>query len=104
METATTVSTVGAEIFGSDKAGPRYNPYESGFASQSLKVYVPDIDSHFNTAKNAGADIILPLQDMFWGGRIYRAKDPEGHVWELSQADKELSVDQWKLPGKSTRS
>jgi len=79
-------------------------PAESGFSSQSLKVYVPDLDNHFETAKAAGAEIIMPPQDMFWGGRIYRAKDPEGHVWELSQADKELSVDQWKLPGSSTRS
>ena len=79
-------------------------PAESGFSSQSLKVYIPDIDNHFETAKAAGAEIVMPPQDMFWGGRIYRAKDPEGHLWELSQADKELSVDQWKLPGNSTRS
>ena len=52
-------------------------PAESGFSSQSLKVYVPDLDNHFETAKAAGAEIIMPPQDMFWGGRIYRAKDPE---------------------------
>lgn len=78
-------------------------PNESGYASQSLKVYVPDIDSHFESAKTAGAEIIFTLQDMFRGGRIYRAKDPEGHVWELSQVDIELPVEQWKLPGNSTR-
>lgn len=79
-------------------------PNESGFSSQSLKVYIPDIDNHFEAAKAAGAEIILPPQDMFWGGRIYRAKDLEGHVWELSQIDVELPVEQWKLPGESTRS
>ncbi len=79
-------------------------PAKSGFASQSLKVYVADIDSHFEAAKAENAEIIMEPQDMFWGGRIYRAKDIEGHVWELSQIEKELSVEQWKLPGSATRS
>ncbi len=79
-------------------------PADSGYASQSLKVYVPNLDSHFERAKTMGAQIIMPPRDMFWGGRIYRAKDPEGHVWEISQVDKELSADQWNLPGNSTRS
>ena len=79
-------------------------PAQSGFASQSVKVYVPEVDQHFENAKAHGADIVMPPQDMFWGGRIYRAKDLEGHIWEISQIDQELSADQWKLPENSTRS
>jgi len=79
-------------------------PEQSGYASQSLKVYVADVDKHFEKAKTNGAEPIMPPQDMFWGGRIYRVKDIEGHLWEISQIDKELSVEQWNLPGNATRS
>ena len=78
-------------------------PTESGFESQSLKVYVPDVDTHFETARAHGAETILAPQDMFWGGRIYRAKDLAGHVWEISQIDQELSADQWNLPPNAKR-
>ena len=80
------------------------SPEQSGFASQSLKVYVKAIDEHFQNAKSHGAEPIMQPQDMFWGGRVYRAKDIEGHVWEFSQIDQELSADQWRLPPNTTRS
>ena len=79
-------------------------PEQSGFASQSLKVYVHSIDQHFQNATAHGAEPVMPPADMFWGGRIYRAKDLEGHVWEFSQIDQELSVEQWNLPPNTRRS
>ena len=80
------------------------SPAKSGFSSQSLKVYVDNIDAHFETAKAAGAEITMAPQDMFWGGRIYRARDLEGHIRELSQIDQELSADQSKVPASATKS
>jgi uncharacterized glyoxalase superfamily protein PhnB len=63
-----------------------------------VKVYVDDVDRHLERAKSAGAKIVSDIEEGFWGGRYYRAKDPEGHLWEFSQAGRELSADQWKLP------
>jgi PhnB protein len=66
--------------------------------SALMKVYVDDVDRHFDRAKAAGASIVSEPQDGFWGGRTYRALDPEGHRWELSQRGCDLSAERWRLP------
>lgn len=68
-----------------------------------MKVYVDDIDKHFSRAKAEGAKIISEPQDEFWGGRIYRALDHEGHQWEISQRDRDLAAERWQLPPGVTR-
>lgn len=68
-----------------------------------MKVYVDDIDKHFSRAKAEGAKIIAELQDGFWGGRIYRALDHEGHQWEISQRGRDLAAERWQLPPGVTR-
>lgn len=35
-------------------------------------------------AKDAGATIIKPPHDVFWGGHIAYFEDPEGFVWEIA--------------------
>ena len=63
-----------------------------------LKVYVDDVDAHFARAKAEGAAIVGEPEDGFWGGRIYRARDPEGHLWEISQRGRDLPAEAWELP------
>jgi len=50
-----------------------------------IRVYVDDLDSHFERARAAGAEIIVPPADQGYGERIYRAADPEGHRWIFAQ-------------------
>lgn len=71
--------------------------------SVALKVYVDDVDDHFRRAKAAGATILSELEDGFWGGRIYRARDPDGHHWEFSQRGRDLDARDWQLPPGVTR-
>jgi uncharacterized glyoxalase superfamily protein PhnB len=68
-----------------------------------MKVYVDDIDRHFSCAKAEGAKIISEPEDGFWGGRIYRVLDHEGHQWEISQRGRDLAPEQWQLPPGVTR-
>ena len=63
-----------------------------------MKVYVDDVDLHFSRAKAEGARIVSEPEDGFWGGRIYRLLDPEGHAWEVGQRDRDLAAAQWRLP------
>jgi len=63
-----------------------------------MKVYVDDVDQHFSHAKAEGANIICDTEDGFWGGRIYRVLDHEGHQWEISQRGRDLAADRWQLP------
>lgn len=74
------------------------SPRAVGGVSQILKVYVADVDRHFRQAKAAGATIVSEPEDGFWGGRIYRATDPEGHHWEFSQQGRDRSAQDWQLP------
>jgi uncharacterized glyoxalase superfamily protein PhnB len=76
----------------------RSSPRSAGAITQSVKVYVDGIDRHFARAKAAGAVVISEPADKFWGGRIYEAKDLEGHYWEFSERDRELDASEWKLP------
>ena len=72
----------------------------AGFA---MKVYVDDVDRHYARAKSEGATIVLEPEDGFWGGRVYRALDYEGHQWEISQGGRDLAADRWQLPPGVTR-
>ncbi len=43
------------------------------------------LDAHYEHARAAGAQITAEPEDQFYGARVYRALDPEGHVWNFSQ-------------------
>lgn len=78
----------------------RLKPDAPGFM---MKVYVADLDGHFAHAKSEGARIISEPEDGFWGGRIYRVLDHEGHQWEISQRGRDRAADRWILPPGVTR-
>ena len=42
-----------------------------------------EVDDIMEQAKKAGANIIKPAQDTFWGGYAGYFQDPDGHVWEV---------------------
>lgn len=66
--------------------------------SVKLKVYVANVDDHFKRAAAFGAVMVSELEDGFWGGRIYRTKDIEGHLWEFSEQGRDLASSAWRLP------
>ena len=79
------------------------SPQSVAGVSVEFKVYVDDVDKHFQQAKAAGAIILSDPEDGFCGGRIYRAKDLEGHHWVFSQRDRDLDAAEWRLPSGLTR-
>ena len=52
----------------------------------TLQLVVDDVDAWWARAVEAGAEIVLPLQLMFWGDRYGQVRDPFGVLWALSQA------------------
>lgn len=42
-----------------------------------------EVDTVMTQAKNAGAVIVKPAQDTFWGGYAGYFADPDGHLWEV---------------------
>jgi PhnB protein len=56
-----------------------------------IYVYVEDVDTVIERATAAGAKILLPVKDQFWGDRTGRIIDPSGHVWTISTRIEETS-------------
>jgi PhnB protein len=50
----------------------------------TIHVYVADVDSFVTRAVNAGAKVIMPIGDMFWGDRYGIIEDPFGHHWSVA--------------------
>ena len=50
----------------------------------SLYLYVENADAAFERAVAAGATVVMPLADMFWGDRWGFVEDPFGHRWHIA--------------------
>ena len=59
----------------------------SGAATQSIYLVVPDADVTYERAKNAGAEILIPVKDEEYGGRSFSCRDLEGHLWTIGTYD-----------------
>ncbi len=72
---------------------PDYNrsPQTLGGTSVILNIYVPDVDALFGRAVAAGAKVIFPLKNQFYGDRCGRLEDPFGHMWIFSTRVEEIS-------------
>ena len=60
------------------------SPTTVGHSTASLYLYLPDVDAAFNRAVGAGAKVVMPVTDMFWGDRFASVEDPSGHRWGLA--------------------
>ena len=80
----------GAPVFVSDA---------QGFAqptSANLFVYVPDVDRCVARAVEAGAKVLAPVADMFWGDRWGMISDPWGNVWQVATHKEQVDPDEMK--------
>jgi PhnB protein len=59
-------------------------PKEVGGTTAAVFLYVEDVDSVVQDAVDAGATILQPAEDMFWGDRFGQVTDPFGHVWQIA--------------------
>jgi PhnB protein len=59
-------------------------PDTLGNTSVMIHLYVDDVDMTSSRAVDAGMEVLLPVDDRFYGDRSGRFKDPYGHVWIIS--------------------
>jgi PhnB protein len=84
------------ELFGSEVmlhdefpefGGDVLSPLSRGGASMAINVNLPkpaDVDAAVSRAQSAGAEVVLTAQDVFWGARYGRVRDPFGHIWAFN--------------------
>jgi PhnB protein len=58
-------------------------PRSLGGTTFSIHLHVENVDKAFEQAVGAGASIVRPLQDQFYGERLGTVRDPFGHEWLL---------------------
>ena len=51
----------------------------------NLTLQVDDIDAWWSRAVAAGATVVMPVQEMFWGARYGQLRDPFGVLWSMNQ-------------------
>jgi uncharacterized glyoxalase superfamily protein PhnB len=67
-------------------------PKARGGASVTIHLFVEDADAAFARAVAAGATVLMPLADMFWGDRFGLLEDPFGHSWSIATHQKDLTA------------
>ena len=77
------------------RAQDQPTPAQLGFGTQSLTIFVNNVDEHYAKAKSAGAKIVEDLHETIYGERQYGVEDLDGHHWLFSQHAKDLSPDEW---------
>ena len=71
------------------------SPAKLGYGTQSLTVFVDDLEAHFQIAKAAGAKIVEDLHETEYGELQYAAEDLDGHHWVFSRHARDLSPEEW---------
>ncbi|QSX76188.1 VOC family protein [Lysobacter arenosi] len=74
-------------------------PKTRGGATGSFMIYVPDADAAVEKAVKAGAKVIQPVENQFWGDRVGTVEDPFGHKWMLGTHVEDISDDEMKRRG-----
>jgi PhnB protein len=69
-------------------------PDADGSSPVVIFVYVADVDQALERALAAGAKILIPAQNQFWGDRTARILDPSGHVWTVASRIEETTEEQ----------
>ena len=69
-------------------------PEKYGGSPASLHLYVEDVDAAVERAVTAGAQVRMPVADMFWGDRYAKVADPFGYEWGLATRKEDLTPDE----------
>lgn len=67
---------------------------ETGKSGVTVHLYVEDVDAQVEQAVLAGAVVVFPVADQFWGDRYGMLDDPFGHRWSVATCIEQLTPQQ----------
>jgi uncharacterized glyoxalase superfamily protein PhnB len=73
----------------------RRTPAATGVGTQSLTVFVEDVEAHYARTKKGGAQIVEELNETVYGELQYGVRDLEGHHWLFSRHAQDVAPEQW---------
>jgi PhnB protein len=68
-------------------------PLTIGGNPMTFGLYVKDADAAYQKAVDAGATVVMPVEDMFYGDRVGQVMDPFGYKWMISTHIKDISYE-----------
>jgi len=74
--------------------GKSMTPKALGGTPVTIHLVVTDVDKKFQQAVDAGATVVMPVEDQFWGDRYGVLQDPFGHQWSMGQPVREVSMEE----------
>jgi PhnB protein len=80
--------------FRAEEGGTCRCPRTLGGTGIRLMLEVDDADRTVERAVAAGARVMFPVQNMFWGARYGKLMDPYGHEWGINQQQRHPSQEQ----------
>jgi PhnB protein len=69
-------------------------PAPAKLHATSLFIYTENVDALFERGTKAGAQVDMPLENMFWGDRYGKFTDPFGHQWGLATHVEDVAPDE----------
>jgi PhnB protein len=70
------------------------SPQTVGGSPVAIHLYVEDVDALFARALAAGAKVLRPLEDQFYGDRAGKLADPFGHLWFCATHKEDVSPEE----------
>jgi PhnB protein len=70
------------------------SPHSFGGSPVHIHLYDKDVDSRVKQAVDAGAKVLRPVVDQFYGDRSGTLEDPFGHVWHVATHKEDLSPEE----------
>jgi PhnB protein len=70
------------------------SPAPMGGTPVHLHLYVEDADAVVKQAVAAGARLVRPVEDKFYGDRTGTIADPYGHVWHVATHKEDLTMEE----------
>src|SRR5258705_4760085 len=75
--------------------GPAGSPERlGGMVTCVMALYWENVDAAWERAVSAGAEVIYPLEDQFYGERGGRLRDPFGQQWMMSQHIEDVTAEE----------
>ena len=70
------------------------SPQSLGGTPVGILIYVPNVDAMASQAVAAGAKVMRPVKDQFYGDRSGTFEDPFGHQWTIATHKEDVSVEE----------
>ena len=70
------------------------SPQTLGGNPMTFGLYVVDVDKSFQKAIDAGAILIMPVKNEFYGDRVGQVMDPFGYKWMITTHIEDVSADE----------